>query len=506
MLPAASDDQLEEILSCQNDANRSQKPQRSIWEEDTDVWRRELLNLFVHNQLRVSLALPILALIFSAASLLWTPYLTVAAWLACIFGCQALQLYICKFYHRNKGDDKTISEWIGMLAASEFLYAACWSLPLYVFWQEGNSVQHTFLVSILMAVIAVRIMIASNYLPVILAGTGFITFNIAIRCTIEAEPLYIALGAMAIITEIFFIQLSKRLEKTARDMLIFKAHREKLISELEQARSEAEIGRELAEAANRAKSRFLATMSHELRTPLNAIMGFSEILANELMGPHSVEAYREYSDDIHHSGNYLLHLINDILDLSRIEAGKHEIKDEKIDLAKLVADCLKLVKMKAREKDQQLIADIPAELPKLRADERSIRQIWINLLSNAIKFSNGNAKITAGCKLAANNSVSIYVADNGPGMDAAEIDKVMGAFSRGDSATKLAIDGAGLGLAIVSGLAKLHQAEFRLESKPGKGTTAIVTFPPVRVLNKVQEETFEAITTATQRQLVALTA
>ncbi len=498
----------QELGSTVSDSGKSESSEKNIWlDGEQTVCEKDLLLLFSRNQLRNSLALPLLAVIFALSSMMWTSPVNAIAWLACVFVCQAVQLYLCKSYEHNHRNLKGIKDWVGMLAASEFLFATCWSMPLYLFWVNGNPLQHTFLIAVLMVVIAVRIMIASNYTPIIIAGTGFITLNIVIRCTLEADTLSIALGAMAILTEIFFIQLSKRLQKTAKDMLIFKAQREKLISQLETARIQAEADREKAEAATKAKSRFLATMSHELRTPLNAIMGFSEILSHEMMGPHSVEAYKSYSSDIHHSGHYLLHLINDILDLSRIEAGKHEIEDEPVDLFKVGQDAAKLLHMKLDSKHQKLASDIASNIPCLRGDERSIRQIWVNLLSNAVKFSDDGATINMGAKLLANGSLSIYVADNGPGMDKAEIKEVLGTFNRGNLASKKAIDGSGLGLPIVNGLAKLHNASMQVQSKSGAGTKVSVIFPPSRVLGEGQKTVLKTVTnaTASQRQLIALT-
>ena len=250
-----------------------------------------------------------------------------------------------------------------------------------------------------MAVVAIRIMIASNFLPVVITGTGFITLAILVRCLTEQGPLYIALGAMAVMTEVFFIQLSRRLQETARDMLVFRSQREKLIAELERARDEAERDRKRAEEASRAKSRFLATMSHELRTPLNAIMGFSEILSHEMMGPHAVQAYKRYSADIHTSGHYLLNLIDDILDLSRIEAGRHELIEEPLDIGLVARDCVRLVMMKIEERGHALNLDIPELTPRLIGDRRALRQILLNLVSNAIKFTPAHGKITIGIGL-----------------------------------------------------------------------------------------------------------
>jgi two-component system cell cycle sensor histidine kinase PleC len=503
-------DDLEHELRFDVDAVAYSDDNQSMWEDKENVQcQRDLLALFVKNQLQVSMALPILAIVFAVTNLLWISVAASFSWLASVFAVSAVQLLICKLYQNsdNGGVHKT-KEWVGMLAASEFFFAICWSLPLYLFWDAGSTAQHAFIIAILMAVIAVRIMIANNYLPVIIAGTGVITFAIVIRCTYEAQPLYVGLGTMAFLTEIFFIQLARSLQKTASKMLIFKSQRETLISELEVARMEAEKGRRNAEVANAAKSQFLATMSHELRTPLNAILGFSEILNEELMGPHSNPVYKEYSGDIHESGHYLLHLINDILDLSRIEAGKHKVKEDPVELANVFDDCLKLLRHKFKQRGQTLEVTLPDELPKLKGDERSICQMMINLLSNANKFSDFGTCVEIGAKLLPNNALALYVSDQGQGMSRVEIENVQGVFNRGEEADRKAIEGSGLGLPIVKGLIQLHEGELRIKSEPGKGTTVSVVFPPKRVLSLGQEMVISSLATArpTQKALVALTA
>lgn len=488
--------------------DKAQAP--SIWESNDDgPWNRDMLTLFVKNQIRVGLALPVLAVVFCAISMLWNPWTTSIAWLAGILVAQAVQIFICKMYLRpsNDKDKHTLGEWIGMLAASEHLFAICWSVPLFLFWEDANSTQQVLTIATLMAVIAVRIMIANSYMPVILAGTGVITMAIVIKCAMVGTPMYIGLGAMALLAEVFFIQLARNLQKTARDMLIFKAQRETLIDELKQAKQDAESGRTRAEVANVAKSRFLATMSHELRTPLNAIMGFSEILSEEMMGPHSVNVYKEYSEDIHHSGNYLLNLINDILDLSRIEAGKHKVNDQTVNLKEILIDAKHLLDMKIAHKNQTLKFEMPDDLPAVCGDERSIRQIWLNLLSNASKFSPPKTQITTGAKHLTNGALSVFVTDEGVGMTQDEIDDVLGMFNRAEDSDRKAIEGAGLGLPIVNGLIHLHSGELVITSEKGKGTTVTVTFPPVRVLSAGQENVLAAIAQAkpTQKALINLT-
>ncbi len=477
------------------------------WEsEDSIPWQRDLLSLFVRNQLKVSLALPIIALMLAAASVIWTKPINAAAWLGCMLACQGVQLWMCRHYEQSDKEKARLNEWIGMLAASEFLYAACWSLPLFTFWEPGDPLQHIFLIGTLMAVAALRVMIASNFMPIVIAGTGFITLNILIRCIAEGGALYLALGGMAIVLELFFILLARRLQDNARDMLIAKAQRERLIEELRRARDQAEAARERAEEASRAKSRFLATMSHELRTPLNAIMGFSEILSAEMMGPHAVSIYKDYADDIHLSGHYLLNLINDILDLSRIEAGRQEIQDEPVSLSRIGRDCVKLLSIRARAKRQKLTQSLPDDVSLIRGDERSLRQIWLNLLTNAIKFTPEGGEIAASVQALPNGAVSMSVRDNGPGIPSHEIEAAMSAFSRGSQAARKAVDGAGLGLPIVHGLVKLYGADMRIKSQVGRGTEVIVTFPPRRVILVAPQVPYVEATTESQQKLIALTA
>lgn len=472
------------------------------------AWEHDLLAIYVSNQLRVALILPLLATLFAAASLVWADWPTAAIWLSCVIGAQGVQLFLCRQNEQSEGSKLGYREWVGILAASEVLCAASWSMPLFIFWDTGNDLQHVFVIATLMAVVAIRIIVASNFIPMVIAGTGFITFFILLRCILAQEALYISFGAMVIVVEIFFLQLARRLQIAAREMLQFKAQREKLISELQRAKDQADAARQKAEDANRAKSRFLATMSHELRTPLNAIMGFSEILSDEIMGPHAVSAYKDYSSDILHSGHYLLALINDILDLSRIEAGRREVVDEVVDIEAEAAAALKLIGQKAGKNQLAIEQDFPADLPKLSGDRRAVRQIWLNLVSNAVKFTQSGGRITLFARRTVDGDISLGVRDNGPGMTEAEIRSALSAFQRGSAATRMAIDGAGLGLSIVHGLAKLHGGNLDIKSSPNKGTEASVTFPQRRILDSGREAIFgeHGIDSETQKRLIALTA
>ena len=487
-------------------ANRATPPKRAL-RPQISGWDRDLLTLFVRNQIKVSLALPMLAILFSMISMLWISWLSAGIWLACIMACQGIQLFLCKRYEGEAVKQRQVPEWIGMLAASELLYATCWSLPLAMFWLPGNDLQHIYLIATLMSVVALRVLIANNFMPVVIAGTGLITVAVVLRCVIEAQPLYYGLAIMAIVIEIFFIQMARRLQETARDMLIFKSQREELIGKLESAKNQADNARERAETANKAKSRFLATMSHELRTPLNAIMGFSEILKSEMMGKHKVPAYKNYSSDIHHSGTYLLTLINDILDLSRIEAGRFEVEEEPVSLSQAASECLKLLSLKISDMQHVVDDKFSSNTTLIAADRRSVHQIWLNLLTNAMKFTPAGGAIMLAVTDLANGGVALSVSDTGPGIPKAEIADILGAFTRGSHAAQKAIDGAGLGLSIVNGLAKLHGGKTSIKSTLGKGTTVTVSFPPARVLDETRAHllTPQEVSSASQRRLISVT-
>ena len=241
--------------------------------------------------------------------------------------------------------------------------------------------------------------------------------------------------------------------------------------------------KEAAEFANRAKTEFLANMSHELRTPLNAILGFSEIIANEMFGACKPQ-YAAYARDIHTSGTYLLELINDVLDLAKLEAGKLELHESDVVLPVLVEQCLSLLKVKADEGQVTLSHDIAADLPALKADPRALRQVLLNLLTNAIKFTPEGGAVRVSVRDEGSKGLAICVHDSGIGMSGAEIKVALSPFGQIDSALSRRHQGTGLGLPITHSLIRLHDGELLIDSSPGKGTTMTAIFPARRRIEK----------------------
>ena len=243
-------------------------------------------------------------------------------------------------------------------------------------------------------------------------------------------------------------------------------------------RKEAEME---ALTASRAKSDLMANMSHELRTPLNAIIGFSDTIINEMFGPIGNDKYQEYMDDINHSGKHLLELINDILDVSAIEAGAVELHEEVIDISSVVDSAIRLIAPRADKGKVSVSSSIGAETLQIYMDERRAKQIFLNLLSNAVKFTPEGGEVSVSSWVNEDGSLSISVADTGIGMDEGEVAKALSVFGQVDSGLDRKHEGTGLGLPLAKRLVEQHEGTLEIKSKKGHGTHIIVTFPSKRI-------------------------
>jgi PAS domain S-box-containing protein len=251
---------------------------------------------------------------------------------------------------------------------------------------------------------------------------------------------------------------------------------------LRAAKEQAEAAREQAEIASRAKSEFLANMSHEVRTPLNAIIGFSEILLKQVFGPLGSDRYSSYVEDIHTSGNHLLGIINDILDLSKAESGRLSLDETQVDLSAVVTQCLRMLREKAVTQGVEVVSHVPAKTPKLYADARLVSQATINLVSNAIKFTRSGGTIVVSVAGEPDGGYRLSVQDSGIGISSQDLPKVREPFVQVASAFSREHQGTGLGLPLVDQILKLHGGSLEIESQLDRGTTVTARFPAERVI------------------------
>jgi PAS domain S-box-containing protein len=253
---------------------------------------------------------------------------------------------------------------------------------------------------------------------------------------------------------------------------------------LQESERQLRLESERAEEASRAKSEFLANMSHEIRTPLNAILGFSDSMQREILGPMVNEKYREYASAIYTSGCHLLELVNDVLDLSKIEAGRYVLSVRSVDLRELIDGCLQITRESAARKSVELTCEAPANLPAARVDPRAMKQVILNLLSNALKYTGPGGRVRVSLRLKASD-VIMTVADTGTGIPEGDIAMLTQAFVQGSSNhAYLAHEGTGLGLAITESLVKMHGGTLTIESEVGVGTVVAVHLPRALALPK----------------------
>lgn len=323
---------------------------------------------------------------------------------------------------------------------------------------------------------------------------------------------HVALGALAVVFGTAMSILGRHLDRATAEADALRRERGQLMAELsEGARQLGDANAEIehanqrldaaqndlvrahadAEAASKAKSEFLANMSHELRTPLNAIIGFAEVIERETFGP-TVPRYREYASDIHGSGQHLLQVINDILDLAKVEAGQMLLHEARLDAALVMQGCVRLIKPRAAKSNVRIYTAFDPNLPVLLADEARLRQIALNLLSNAVKFTKagGRVSISTGIDLA--GGIAIAVTDTGIGMTEDDIRIALEPFRQVTSSLSRSNEGTGLGLPLTKTLVELHGGRLDITSVPGRGTTVTVSFPPSRSLAQPAEAAVQA--------------
>lgn len=442
----------------------------------------ELLRLFAQNRLSASLVILLLVGVVGFLSSLWVGAVTAGTWTSAVLVIHAIIITKCRqFLAEVKGTVEESRAWRMRFMMLDLFWGMAWMFILiHPVGVEENT--GTFMLFIMLLVVALSSTLSASVPMAMIAATTPVSAAVALDFAFRGTIQDYILAILAITAQCYFTLLTHRQYSTQLATLEARAEKDALIGELETSKAISDEARRRAEAANVAKSRFLAQMSHELRTPLNAILGFSEVMKTEIFGPHAVPAYKDYAGDIHNSGVHLLGLINEILDLSRIEAGRYELNEEPVALVTVVSECCHLLQMRARNRSLTLHEVFENDMPKLWADERAIRQIALNFLSNAIKFTPQGGEIWVKAGWTASGGQYLSVKDTGPGIPEEEIPIVLASFGQGSNSIKSAEQGAGLGLPIAKSLIDLHGGTFALKSKLRIGTEVLVTFPPERVM------------------------
>jgi two-component system, cell cycle sensor histidine kinase PleC len=358
-----------------------------------------------------------------------------------------------------------------------------WGGGVLMCWDEGNPVNNVFLALLVIAMIWALAFTRSIHPALLFAGIAPLASMFWLRAIVGAGE---AAQVFTVFTPVFaayawFMGASAR--DRVNEVLRSRFAIEDMAQALEAAKNEAVAKGAEAEAASASKSAFVANMSHELRTPLNAILGFAEIIESASMGPEVSRQYRDYAGDIRDSGAHLLSLINDMLDVAKIESGRMELDRQVLDAAHVLDAAVRLVAQKTEAKGQTVsVAVEPGVRPY--ADERAFKQIVLNLLSNATKFSPGGSIISVRCVEGAGGSARIVFEDAGPGIPADKLKHLFKPFSQIDNRYDRNAGGTGLGLSLVRGLVALHGGRVWVENKSvGTGLIANVEFPPREVSN-----------------------
>lgn len=429
----------------------------------------------------------LMAPVFAAAMCVlfssWVPAGTLALWYAMVLASLLPQFLVVRMMPAGILPMATTAKWLRLGALANLLHVVSWTAMGWLLWVPGNDFNHLLIQLALATGLTAHASLVAPSRAVALPA--FCWYGVAMTLVpLQAhQTIYIYLACVTPFYVGYVGFMARQHHARARAALVMTEERNALLAELVCAKLESDRGREKAEAASLAKSQFLANMSHELRTPLNAIIGFSELISTRIFAEEPNRNY-EYATLIHGSGLHLLALINDILDLAKIEAGSWKLEEHELDLHRTTADALQLVAWKADAGSVMLRNDVPDDLPFLFADARALKQVLINLLSNAVKFTQGGGTVTVFAEEDAFGNLEFGVADSGVGIAPEDLQRVFDSFGQGKHDVAIADKGTGLGLAIVKGLTAAHGADITLESEVDKGTRVTITFPAMRLRSR----------------------
>jgi two-component system cell cycle sensor histidine kinase PleC len=439
--------------------------------DERDSISREQWKILLRNLPPALLGNAATAIVMGAA--LWATGVGRAAivWSIGALGVQGVRYGIWRVYRRPAVAGRRRSRARRMLVLGNALGGGWWGFGLPIILPMHHEVLVTLLGVFSSGLIAGSMASAAAVPTAFLAFTVCLAGPIVVYFAAQATVTGVALGAAILVFSGIMISVALNMARQTREILEMRSARKDLIRDLANARDRAE-------ASDLAKSRFLATMSHELRTPLNIILGFAQSIEQRLLGPLGDERYGEYAGTIRESGEHLLALINDVLDLSRVGAGQYRITPERVRVAGLVDEVRRSMGDEATRQKVTVFTTVEPNVADVWADRRALRQILLNLLSNAIKFTpmGGNVQMSA-THVPEDSAVRLIVTDTGVGIPLAQQDKVLQPFVQADSESRRRYQGTGLGLALSKQLTELQNGRLRLESEEGQGTTVTLDLP-----------------------------
>ena len=429
---------------------------------------------------------PVIALVLAAITQQWVGIVRIAPWFIAVIAVVLLatvtgRRVLARSYAPDQAGRMTLQMLAGVVPLT-----VIWPTLVLFAWVSGDPTNNAFLVSFLFVSMVANVPLGGPCLQLGLPAMAIYVPLLGTHVIGHGAWMYAGAAALQIVAAFYICDLWFRHHRIFKLSVLQRFEKEDLAEKLAAAGEELARALVTATQANNAKSAFLAGMSHELRTPLNAIIGFSDMIRQQVYGPLSPPRYRDYVDHIHGSGEHLLGLINDILDLAKIEAGKHEFVFEELDVAGIARNALSFVEPQALKKNIIPRVEINEESHP-SADKRAMLQVLTNLLSNAVKFTPAEGVVTLFARRLPSGALAIGVEDTGIGMSASELKKAVELYGQAGDGMTVEGHGTGLGLPICKALVEAQGATFHIESESGKGTRSWAEFSGDQVIVRSAE-------------------
>jgi len=427
------------------------------------------------------IVLPVAAALVAGANFEWVWWPWLVAWVALVtVASVGLEMRHRRFLAEYDHSPNDVRARAKLVVTISTVVSLVWCSMAVFLWAPGILSNHMLIILVLACSLSGWASTGSYHLATSYATLPFYLLALTFVPVFAGDWIDLMLAGTA--AGFWMLMTTQALANydTQEKMLRLEDERERLIGDLKKAKAGSDQARDRAEKASRAKSDFLANMSHELRSPLNAVLGFSEIISNRMPGA-SLDQYSEYGGYIHESGQHLLALINDILDLSKIESGRLTLQEQETDLNRVFEDSVRMMRVRAEKAGVKLSIHVEPNFPRLFVDEHTMRQIVVNLVSNGIKFTPAEGRVKLFARVPADGMPTFGVLDTGVGIAPEDQAHVFERFGQGRHEALVADKGTGLGLPIVKGLAEAHGGTVKLESVQGQGTGVTIILPKTRI-------------------------